>query len=105
MTEQSKFPGQLKTPVDISIPMVGILDHGLSLVHDLGGTPRNYLHEVSIGRDEQDAIRYLQSAGYSQRCGWIGDRRVGMGTIGEEGRAYWTYSKPFPLTVAAWGAK
>jgi len=74
--------------------MAGIMDHGLTLVHEMGGAPRNYLHEVSIQRHEQDAIRYLQSAGYAQRCGWV-----------KEGKEFWTYCKPFPLTVAAWEAK
>lgn len=85
------FKAQIKTPVEITVPMVGIMDHGLSLVHEMGGKPRNYLHEVSIERWEQDAIRYLESAGYAQRCGWVKD-----------GKSYWTYGKPFPLTVASW---
>ncbi len=88
-----QYRAQFKTPVEIAIPMVGIQDHGLSLVHDMGGAPRNYLHEVSIGRDEQDAIRYLMSAGYAQRCGWVRP---------EDKQLMWTYSKPFPLTVSAW---
>jgi hypothetical protein len=96
--KNTNLPAQIKTPIDIAIPMVGIMDHGLSLVHEMGGAPRNYLHEVSVGRDEQDAIRYLQAAGYAQRCGWVGSPR----SAGEKGRTYWTYTKPFPLTVAGW---
>ncbi len=87
------YKAQIKTPIEIAIPMVDVQDHGLSLVHEIGGAPRNYLHEVSIGRDEQDAIRFLQSAGYAQRCGWVRT---------SDGRKFWTYSKPFPLTVGAW---
>jgi hypothetical protein len=48
---------------------------------------------VSIGRDEQDAIRFLQSSGYAQRCGWVRP---------EDKHLMWTYSKPFPLTVGVW---
>ena len=92
---ENTYEAQIKTPVEIAVPMVGVQDHGLTLVHGMGGEPRNYLHEVSIGRDEQDAIRYLQSAGYAQRCGWIRQ---------SDGHAMWSYTKPFPLTVAAWEA-
>jgi hypothetical protein len=94
LTQKQKleqFPAQIKTPVEILTP-VDTMDHGLSLVHDMTGAPRNYLHEVSVRRHEQDAIRYLMAAGYAQRCGWVA----------KDGTLYWTYSKPFPLTVAAW---
>lgn len=88
------YPAQMKTPIEVSIPMLGIQDHGLSLVHEIGGQPRNYLHEVSIEQWEQDAVRYLEAAGYAYRCGWVKD-----------GKAFSTYSKAFPLTVATWEVK
>src|SRR5260370_22279242 len=88
------YPDKLITPLDITPPAAGIFDHGLTLVHEMGGAPRNYLHEVSfVDGDHRDTVRYLHGAGYSYRCGW---RRR------EDGRQMWTFTKAFPLTVAAW---
>lgn len=73
--------------------MPGVMDHGLSLVHDMGGEPRNYLHEVSFRDSDHVAKMLLADAGYQYRCGWIRD-----------GRQMWTWTKRFPLTVATWAA-
>ena len=109
-TEKTNHPAKVTTPIDISVPMVGIMDHGLTLVHDMTGAPRNYLHEVSFADgDHRDTVRYLQGAGYSYRCGWIAGSapsstifRSVRKSPGEDGRQMWTYTKAFPLTVAAW---
>ena len=89
--ETKQYPAQLKTPIEIVTPLANVQDHGLSLVHEMGGAPRNYLHEVSVERQDMNAIGYLLAAGYGQRCGWVKD-----------GKSFWTYTKAFPLTVAAW---
>lgn len=93
--ESKEYAAKIETPAEIVVPMTGIADHGLKLVHEMGGKPRNYLHEVSIERHEQDAIRFLDAAGYAQNSGWIG----------KDGRKYWLYTKSFPLSVAAWAVR
>jgi hypothetical protein len=86
------FPAKLTTPVEIQIPVIGVMDHGLALVHSIGGKPRNYLHEVSALRNHESAIGYLTDAGYAYRCGWVA----------KDGIKFNTYSKAFPLSVVTW---
>lgn len=81
----------IKTPVELNVPVKGVNDHGLTLVHELGGTPRNYLHEVSASAGNTEAQNYLLDAGYRQSHGY----RVG-------GRQWWVWAKRFPLSVGTW---
>jgi hypothetical protein len=83
---------RITAPVEIAIPpSLDVIDHGMVLVHELGGNPRNWLHEVSVRRWQQDSIRFLEAAGYIQHHGWVRD-----------GEAFWIYTKPYPLSVLAW---
>ena len=81
------------TPVELTIPVPGVTDHGIRIVHDLHDQPRNVLHEVSIEDGSDDAEAYLADAGYRYRCGWI--RK-------SDGRQMWTHTKHFDLTVLNW---
>jgi hypothetical protein len=95
--DTTTYPDNIPTPVDVGTP-AGTIDHGMTLVHELGGKPRNYLHQVSVERTDTQAIRLLQASGYAQHSGWIDRPAQGGGT----GNAYWLYCKPYPLTVARW---
>ena len=88
----TNLPDKITTPADIGAP-TGTLDHGLTLVHEIGGTPRNYLHEVSVERGNVQAMRLLADGGYEQTSGWIEYHSK---------TAYWLYAKPYPLEVAKW---
>jgi hypothetical protein len=95
--ETKTYPDEITTPIEMKTP-AGTIDHGMVLVHELGGKPRNYLHKVSVERTETQAIRILQDGGYAQHSGWIDRPAQGGGS----GKAYWLYTKPYPLTVASW---
>jgi G:T-mismatch repair DNA endonuclease (very short patch repair protein) len=45
-------------------------DHGLELVHDIKGNPRNWLHEVSVLADDEASIAALERIGYRVAYGW-----------------------------------
>jgi hypothetical protein len=90
---ENTYPDKLATPPEIRIPVIvdGMQDHGLHLVHEIGGKPRNYLHEVSIPHGHQEAVGYLEAAGYNKARGWVKD-----------GIQHWVWSKTYPLVVAKW---
>jgi hypothetical protein len=82
-------------PPEIEIPVAGVIDHGLELVHDITGADRNWLHEVSISDHNIDARQYLRDAGYTLHRGWKHP---------EGGWQMWVWVKDFPLSVGAWAA-
>ncbi len=84
----------IPTPVELQPPFspARVRDFGLTLVHQLGGEPRNYLHEVGVRDADADAIQYLSDAGYSRDYGWK-DRELAQ---------WWAYRKQYPLSVAKW---
>ncbi len=81
---------KIETPAECK-QAVGI-DHGMELVHDFTGEPRNYLHEISIPKADVDGIYCLIDAGYTQHHGYIAKDDTPM----------WVYVKQYPLMVAEW---
>ena len=80
----------IRTPIEIQTPFpLRVKDHGLALVHDIAGKPRNWLHEVSVRDSDTQAINYLADAGYSEHSGWRTD-----------GTQWWVWVKAYPLDVA-----
>lgn len=93
-TATMTYPATLKTPIEIQVPAFAcpdVIDHGLTLVHEMGGEPRNYLHEVSIPAYSQSAESLVSDFGYAYSCGYYKD-----------GRQYKVYLRQFGLMVAAW---
>lgn len=82
---------KIQTPIEIAIPFAEAVDHGMVLVHELGGKPRNYLHEVSIPEGYCTSSAYMQDAGYTKDYGYRKD-----------GQQYWVWRKAFPLSVSRW---
>jgi len=80
----------IATPADLRAPLPGIHDHGMTLVHDVTGAERDWLHEVSIAENDMQATNYLIDAGYRQHCGW----RIG-------GLQVWEYVKAYPLDAVS----
>lgn len=79
----------IPTPIEILIPLP-CEDHGLELVHDMSGQPRNYLHQVSVvAGSEADA--YCRDAGYRFSSGYP------RGWVQMK-----VYTKEFPLYVGDW---
>ena len=88
---KTEYPNFVRTPADIKPAYFGILvDCGLTLVHDLDGKPRNYLHEISVS-DNPEAIRQLNRDGYERKSGHQ-----------KSGVQVWHFVKRFPLTVSKW---
>lgn len=63
----------------------------MTLVHEMGGKPRNWLHEVSIEGWDTQGRRILDGFGYKVNSGWMSN-----------GEQMWLYNKPYPLTVGEW---
>lgn len=84
----------IPTPIEIQAPFspARVRDFGLTLVHQLGGEPRNYLHEIGVHGQDPDAVKYLQDAGYRKSHGWLDRSR----------HQWWVYRKEYPLSVAKW---
>lgn len=78
---------KITTPIDIQIPVQGVIDHGLD------AKPRNWLHEVSIADDCKEGEAYLRFAWYRVSHGW--KRR-------DDGKQMWVWTKEYHLTVANW---
>ena len=91
------YPDHLETPVELGVPP-GVKDHGLKLVHEMGGKPRNYLHEVSVRKGSRHAIELLQDGGYKEQSGWVSRED----DAGEGGTEWWLYVKQYPLSVVEW---
>ena len=83
------YHAQMKTPSTLQIPVPIAIDHGLSLVHDLGGNPMHYLHEVSFMQGDTVSESQLSQRGYKCRCGYR-----------QHGQQYWTWAKRVSLEVA-----
>ena len=81
----------IKSPIEITVPFAEAIDHGMVLVHEMNGNPRNWLHEVSIPEGYCTSAAYMQDAGYSKDYGYRKD-----------GEQYWVWRKAFPLGVATW---
>jgi hypothetical protein len=64
------------------------IDHGLHLVHNMDGTPRNYLHEVSFKDDDRATRECLTKREYEYQYGF-----------NRHGTQYWCWVKRFPLDV------
>ena len=77
--------GKIDTPTDLKPTTPGAIDHGLFRVHEIGGTLRNLLHEISVHHDHA-----ITDDGYEYKCGWVD----------EYGHAWDTYAKEYPLSVA-----
>lgn len=88
-----KFQTTLKAPMEIAWPADLAQDHGLTLTHDLHGTPRAYMHEISIRSDRADILTLAQERGYAQKYGWISKT---------DGAHRWLYHRAFPVSVASW---
>lgn len=83
---------KIETPDGLKID--GSLDHGMVLVHELGGKPSHFLHELSIPEFCSDVTeRKANEAGYKIRSGWV-DR-----TYSVSPRQMWLWSKKYPLSV------
>jgi hypothetical protein len=81
---------KIETPMEIRTPFpLRVKDHGLTLVHDLAGRERNWLHEVSVRDTDAQAINYLADAGYSEHSGWRQDMTQ-----------WWVWVKAYPLDIA-----
>jgi hypothetical protein len=85
-TTKIDAPAEIRTPFPMRVK-----DHGLTLVHDINGAERNWLHEVSVRETDTQAINYLVDAGYSESHGWRRGRTQ-----------WWVWTKPYPLDVARW---
>ena len=87
----------IPTPAELQPPFspARVRDFGLTLVHQLGGEPRNYLHEVGVHGQDPDAVRYLQDAGYHKSYGWLDCSR----------HQWWVYRKEYPLSVGEWAGQ
>ena len=83
-----RYPGFLDTPKSLRCPFE-CSDHGLTIVHELTGKPRNYLHEVSV-REGASAEAFLKERGYTQHTGHVD----------KDGQS-WTYIKQISLNQAA----
>ena len=86
----------IETPEDLTIPVPGVVDHGLHTVHDLTGVPSHLWHEVSIERDNADAVEgtayeVMEDRGYKLVSGYL-----------REGRRYWLYGRRYSLRIAKW---
>jgi len=90
--ESGPVQSTIPAPPEIRLPFSSVVDHGLVLVHELDGSPRNYLHEVSIKDQDYDAQEYARDAGYHLSHGWVD----------QDGQQYWVYRKSYPLGVAEW---
>lgn len=91
----------IKTPPEIEVPFRDVIDHGLTLVHEIGGRPRNWLHEVSVPGTPDVVEDYLMLAGYSRNRGWTRDASEPGAKRREQ---FWVWVKAFPLSVSAWRA-
>jgi hypothetical protein len=85
------YEAKIVSPVEVIVPFPEAIDHGMNLVHEMGGKPRNYLHEVSIPEGYCTSSAYMQDAGYSKDYGYRKD-----------GEQYWIWRKAYPLSVAKW---
>lgn len=86
--DTERYPGFLDTPKALRCPFE-CSDHGLTIVHELTGQPRNYLHEVSV-REGSQAEAFLKERAYTQHTGHL-DKNVQV----------WTYVKQIGLDQAA----
>jgi hypothetical protein len=67
----------INTPVEIRTPFpMRVKDHGLTVVHDITGKERKWIHEVSVRDTDTQAINYLADAGYSESHGWRKDGTI-----------------------------
>jgi hypothetical protein len=80
----------IPTPADLKIPFLRVKDHGLTMVHDMAGAERNWLHEVSVADHDAQVINYLVDAGYREHYGWRS----------KDGQQWWTWCKEFPVGIA-----
>lgn len=88
MATTRTYTTAVRTPGEFRAPLPGIHDHGMTLVHELTGRERNWLHEVSVVEHDAQAINYLIDAGYKEHRGW------------QRGRMqYWVYVKEFPISA------
>lgn len=62
-----------------------MIDHGMTLVHDMHGEPLHYAHEVSIGF--HTSAYALNRKGYHYSHDWL-DRQGKYGTVGKHYALY-----------------
>ena len=67
------YPDKMTTPDHLQMLKHGnfdSIDHGMNLVHDINGEPRNYLHEVSVPSKNHLERHILATSGFQFHVGW-----------------------------------